>query len=497
MKIFIDPISTQDPHLCSAHFKAHTMMKYMLEKHKDVFFYYLLPKPDGSFGCDWEIDKSFLLDDPRVRYVKIPASHDRMIEYYRWRPEYEEFVSFDGSLWDWDVLCTGRTHLVPMLRNWVTRSGRAWTRMICILEEMPVMSFKPRVRKVSNEHADLLALTSYLSSDKTYMFSFHSGAEVVRVARKFYSPSNVRLIESKVQTASSRICEEPVLKSVEYVRAVADHSKKFVSGYTHRLSGNTNRREPILDLFKRQWVMHSNSKPMDFVCMTNARAAGAYQDDKEWGYVEVSRTKREDFWRRLREEIDCVFSASLDEDYPLSLIEPLLLGVPLILRESPYTHATYGKDYPFYIKGEAQLMGMLAWVYDNYEDAYDKFANWSQTTFTKLIRERNELWFAPMLERDISEFLKSRIETVTDNPGNEIMASIRKRIVKGQPFNIKELIQQAGKDGELRDFGARLDRPRGHTTMAQATDLNSYRLRLMKVDGAVDYSTKTGEMVIE
>ena len=110
MKILFDPIYSGQLTGCSTAFKCKTLVETALHRNKrdDFFFYWMVP-PSLS-----EEEQAWLPQHPNVTYIEFPYLKDRMREYMMFRAELDEVLAFNGTHWDFDVLFTSRTALVPL-----------------------------------------------------------------------------------------------------------------------------------------------------------------------------------------------------------------------------------------------------------------------------------------------------------------------------------------------------------------------------------------------
>lgn len=492
MKILIDPIHTNDPQLCSCNYKMQTMMQAILEAREDVFFYYLIPDDENS--TKWDIDYKWLIQDPRVKYIKIPVDIDRMREYARINSHLEDIFAYNGEYWDWDVLITARSTQIANIRTWATRRNRSWERCIIIDDEFPIMSFKPRANLPSIQTADMQALTGYMSAEKSLIFSYFSREQIIKTARKYFTPSNVRELDKKVVTANSRKFDKFELKNPKFIKDVSSGKKSFKCCYTQRLSGKVDRQDTVLELFEKQWIMHGGKDNIEFICTTNARVADAYQHIK---HLNVKRCNRDEFWDTMRNEAALIFAASEDEDYPLSLIEPVVLGVPIIILDTPFVQPTFGKDYPFLCKSVPQMYTYIREFYHDYEGMYAKFAEWHKNSFTPMMEERNNDYFVPTVLETIAqheEVLKEKYGGKTNEVVDLILEYAQ---VKGlTEFTMEEALKYLDEEGKLNHLFDVYKKDRLGLSFSIGTNFNSYRQMLMYSHG-VKNNEKIGGLSLQ
>jgi len=474
------------------------MIRYLLERRDDLFVYYLLPDPETS-GGSWTIDHDWLIRDPRVRYVPVSVDPDRMKEYARVNADIENAVAYNGPLWDFDVLLTARSTQVPTLRMWMSRSNRAWTKAIVIDDEFPIMSFKNRVCQPDPRSGDLLALTGYMAADLSLIFSFASTRLILKEARSWFPPSRVRELSDRLVAASSIRVDQVHTRSAEQVKAVAAHERPFAVAYTQRVSRRKSERtskEPALSVFLKQWVYWGGRRPIRFLLTSNSRVTEDYEKHE---HLEVKRCPREEFWRVMREEADLILALSDDEDYPLSLIEPVMLGVPGVFNRAAWSEATFGKDYPFLVSGESEAYAVLKAFYEDYEGMYAKFRAWSEDVFALMMAERNDRWFPLLLDEFLDRFEQGLAERIGrtgtgESDENEVVAGVLDW-ARGKPdFLFADALKGLHEAGTLRHLYTVYQRSRHRTSYSMGTAWNEYRLKLKYRHGLRDAGAATGHL---
>lgn len=489
MKVLIDPIYTNDPDKCSCCFKMQSLVKHVLSQRDDVFFYFLIPeKKEGSMGT-WDVDESWFFNHPNVEYIKIPTDSDRMKEYWMLSPELEDCVAFNGKLWDFDLLITARHMMVPIIKAWLGRNGLTHLKKVVIEDEFPVMTFKPRALTPYSEDQDFHAINCYYQADRTYIFSFYSKKHMMAAAKKFLSPSIYRALDEKIVQVSSVEINTFELKSKKYIKSVASHEKDFVLSSPVRI-GNPSFYWPVLDVFEKQWIRHGGKK-IKFMLTQNTRHVESI--NAKYKFLKAIRCKREQFWDMMRNEVDVIMCMHPDLDYPLSLIEPLYLGVPAIIQRAQYTDETFGADYPFYANNVKEAYALTKAFYDDYEGMYAKFAKWHTESWVPLLKSRNALWFPLLFMKD----LKAHEEHLAEYVGrktkeNEIVKLVMEEVGKKKEFVLDDIIQKLIDKKKLNSMAQVFKKERRMIPVAMATDYNLLRLRIIYDHGFKDASVKRG-----
>jgi len=497
MKVLIDPIHTNDPQFCSANYKMQTLMRWVLEQRSDVFFYYLLPDPELSHKS-WATDHDWLLQHPNVRYVPVPCSHDRMHEYGRINPVLEDALAYKGELWDWDVLLTGRSTMAAVMRMWMTRAARSWQRRLLVADDFPIVSFKKRVFQPDRAAGDLLALTGYMAADRSYIFSMASRALILNEARKWLAPSRVKTLEGKLVTAISRTfdvvrCKDEAVVQATAARALALPPRPLTVACTQRLSGKVDRNDDVLDTFFRQYAYHGGEGRLRLLLTSNSRVVDRYETER-FSHLEVKRAPREEFWRLMREEVDLIVAISNDEDYPLSLIEPVTLGVPLIIGDAPYVRPTFGKDYPFIVNGPVEAYAQLREFALDYAGAYEKFRQWHEAWFQPEMQRRNALWFGHLFLDDLEahrQLLDQRYASSTNRVVDDLTDWAGRH--GKTAFTMAEALRELDREKRIGHLYTVYCKSRAATSLAMTANFNEYRQVLIHGRGWRDASITVGD----
>lgn len=491
MKILIDPIYTNDPHFCSWSWKMKVLLEYLLPRHPDLFVYYCLP---GNLEGrdDWEISKEWLLPADRVEYIDVPAYADRMMEYQRLDPKLHQMLGFYGPRWDWDILITARATQTPVMRALSVSIGAnaGWSKRIIVVEDMPVMSFKKCVGQSAPKTQDIAAITGYLAADANLFQSFWEKDAMLRVARQYLSPSTVRELADKSFDSSSIQFKECVFKADALIAQTQSHEKPFTIGYTQRFEAIHRRSNDVMDVFMKQWVMHSGKTPVRVVATSNSMGGKVTIDE----CIEVLRPPREEFWRMMREEVDVVLVMSIDDAYPLSLLEPIFMGTPVVVLDVPYARASLGADYPFYIANVTEAYGTIRAFHEDYPAMYSKFRAWAEKKFTPLMTARNDQWLPLQVEQQIELFTAAANEGTKDSwVENSIVQILRE--LGGDEFTVMETLKEAGEKKLLRHLDQKLkENVEEGRRLVFMTDWNRFRLTLQYGLGYKDASVKTGHL---
>lgn len=492
VKLLFDPIVTNDPRFCSMVFKMQEASRYLLKTRDEVFIRFLLPD-DQEPGANWVIDQDWLLQDPRLEYVKHSVWRDRMKEYYRFSDQLNFLTRFNGPLWDTDIVVTARIPAVAhILANLTSmRRRRVWSRKVVTVEDMPVLNFKLCVTQSQPAVQDLQHVCGYLAAHRNLFFSFWEKDAMLQVAREWLSPSRVRALAAKSFDSSPIQVQGVKLKPADFVQSTATRDKPFTVAYTQRFEAVHRRSVDVMRLFERQWVYRGGKHKMRFISTSNSRATDMV-GDVDTDFIEFKRPPREEFWRMMREEVDVVVVMSIDDAYPLSMIEPLLNGTPCVILGAPYARKTIGADYPFFCDGEQTAYGLVKAFFDDYAGMYATFARWSKEKLEPLMLARNQTWFPLHLNQMIDQHIEDcRVGIGKVQVENALMDLLMAR--GGDEWHFEELVKRLYKAKEVGTLAEQLvGRTRMLLTSSFATCINDFRLRLIYNHGYKDAGVAPG-----
>jgi hypothetical protein len=325
------------------------------------------------------------------------------------------------------------------------------------------------------------------------MFSMASRGMLLTEARKWLAPSVVRQLEKKIVSATPIQFATPTPKSMDYVESVASGKKQFTCALTQRLSGKIDRRDAVLEAFEKEWIRYGTTQSRIIVTTNSPTVVEAYKDKKP--FAEFMRCNRELFWKIMKEEADVCFSCSTDEDYPLSLLEPLAMGVPAVLWKAEYVPATYGESYPFIVSTDIQMFGMIQAFKDDYKGMYARFLDWFNGWFVPTMSQRNDLWFVPQVVADVKVH-DQRLATALQDKADQSVVSLLDKWGRehGNEIRFGDALVDLEKQGKVAHLGDLYHRNREMISYAMGTSWNTYRQGLIHSCGWVDASQETGHL---
>jgi hypothetical protein len=454
-----------------------------------LFFYWLVP--------EWVTEDEFAAypQDDRVRYVKVPQHKDRTKEYLTFRDRMDQLLAFNGELWDFDVLLTVRTGLVPLMRLIATsprQCGQTWLKQFWVVEEMPLMDFKPTVMTIDEEVQDRFTLNGYMAADRVWMISYHEKGQALTRAREFFSPSQVKKLDAKInQAVTSQFTDFQLKTPADFF--CPKNGKPFCIAHAGRME-KANRIDEINDLMVKQFVM-KGTKVRLLVC-TQSRVVRSFDQS----VVEVKRASRDEFWSLAKYDMHVLLKLSTESGFNLTLLEPIMFGVPAIVCRAPWSSGLLGQNYPFLVNNETQAYGLVNAFYDNYAEMYERFRVWHET------------WFVPTYKRRFSEDLlyegltKAADAFLAEVParyaklypgraGSTIIKTIADHVADKQEFVLFDAVRELAEAGNFSMLGQKTDpNDRDRRNLIWSTPWNDIRVTFKHLLGWEDASTTVGHL---
>ena len=501
LKILMDPIYSGLLTGCSSAYKCKTLIQHARKQGRDWFFYWLVP-PNLS-----EAEKAWLPTDPNVRYIEYPYLKDRMREYSLFRKELDQILAFNGDFWDFDVLFTSRTSMVPVARSVMSSPRQKGLghklKKVMVFEEMIVLDTRPTVAKSDVLAQELMTLSGYLASDVTYLVTEKEQREIVQTARQYFAPSRVLEMQKKFTRISQLDTPPPQMKHEKF---------RFVKGarpmcltFSGRMEKSASNLHEVFDVMDKQWIMKGDLQLKTLICTVSQ--ATPLPPPK---HTEVRIASREQFWQAAREEMDVMLVLHRDAEFSLSMVEPMIFGVPLIIIDQDWSRSVWGDQYPFYAKGFTEAYGLVQAFYDDYEAMYAKFAFWLMGVFAPRCLPGGDL--SVSLYEKATEFLAAHEEFLehevafegTDKnfaslfrnrKDNAIFQKfVQKALEKGE-FVMFDLIREMGKDGDFELMQRKTEAgDRDARRIVFSTPFNEWRLMLKAYYGFRDASPALGHL---
>lgn len=448
MKVLFDPIYTGKVHKCASAVKFRRLAEALLSQ-SDAFIYWCIPDWIDQDGMDW------LPTDPRIKYIALEQSKDRYKEYRRMSPERENVFSYLGDYWDWDVAVTNRTSMVPTLNavsNFHSRKS-ADLKPILIIEDFPLMEFKIAAAINPTQEQDMYTVLGYQTALQTYICAYWEKALIIESARAYLSYAEIRKLGQRIiECHPFTLSDRPVLKTQEFVST--QPSRPFTIVFAGRMV-NGHKFDKIFSIMGNNWILKSQEREIRAVVCTQSASEGLVDVPD---YVKVNHFGRDEFWAFMKGEASVGLFFSAEEDYSMSLIEPLMLGVPYAVYKAPWAVASLGEDYPFYFRSEQEAYTVVKAFYDDYITNYLLFAKWHTEKFRPLLAQRDEITI-PSMVLQVLKNTEQRIAGTEVQTAPESVPQLLIGQLSEQPRSIPEMVEEAAKVHPIRSLADKLQKP--------------------------------------
>ncbi|MEY9560440.1 glycosyltransferase [Sinorhizobium fredii] len=495
LKVLLDPVYSGLLTGCSSAYKCKALVETVLLKQKrtDWLFYWLVP-PALS-----EAESAWLPQHPNVRYVEYPYLPDRMREYSLFRKELDEILAFNGSFWDFDVLFTSRTSMVPVARS-VMSSPRQKTighklKKVMVFEELILLDHRSTVAKSDVLAQELLTLSGYLNADVVYLVTEKEQRGIVETARQYFAPSRVIDMVGKFQRVSQLDTGPARLKEEKF--RFRRGERPLCLTFSGRMEKSAANLHEVFDIMDKQWIMKGDLELKTLICTVSQATPLAPPE-----HTEVRVASREQFWKAAREEMDLMLVLHRDAEFSLSMVEPMVFGVPLVVIDQDWSRSVWGPKYPFYANGYTEAYGLVKAFYDDYEPMYQRFADWLMAEFAPRCQPGGDLSIS--LYDKVVEFLTAH-EAYLEGDGfaqlfagrkdNQVFQTFVAKALERGEFVMFELIREIGADGDFELLQQKTkpgDRDRRRIVFS--TPFNEWRLMLKAYHGFEDASTTVGHL---
>lgn len=418
----------------------------MAQRH-DLYIYWAIPK-----GLPEKI-RSEYEEHERIKYIEIEQNwRDRNVEYRRLPAEYSRILRNDGECWDWDVMVTVRTPLIPNIRAIassyrIPKSSRK-KKILCI-EDMMVCTKKPTVAMGDYEAQDIMLLSGYIASDVVLCPAYHQKRWALDIAREHLSASHIRDLMYKFREVS-HLCLDDYKQRGLKTKFKYDGKRKMNVAFVGRLERFGMRLDSMNSILGNSFILHSD-KIHPFICTITEGEAFV-----DTAAIEVRHPKQKEFWKICREEMDLTLAFSIDVELNMSKLEPTLFGVPTVVIRAPWSEAMFGEDYPFLVKTETEAYGWVKAFQDDYEKCYgmfsDWFNNWFIPTYTK--REKEDGMY-DILVAETLNYNETLLKHVSDSfEHNAFVSDVASCMEVGKVFTLDSLLSDMVKAKKME--GAQL-----------------------------------------
>jgi hypothetical protein len=416
MKILIDPVYTGLPSTCSTSYLAWQIISDLIEWRDDIFFYILVPEQLRG-------------DEDQERYWDQHKDRVTLINYaYRFRDRMQEMFKFNDQMqriiwpapgenknWDFDAVLTSR---LPQITNFRVTTGRMVSadhgsyQAVFAMDEMPIFKFRDTVSWTGRGELDLMSLNSYLSANGVIVNNLWTKDNVVKLAKKYLSPSKVAQLRGNVREAV------PVkLQSLRVKQDKIKQPDETIVAFCGRITGTRNFVEAS-DLFRQHFMFTPGKSPAKFVLSTQSASKGAAKIT-DVDFIEVQENSREEFHEFLVNEAHVVVNLSTVEDFSLSTYEPLLNGVPVILPARDWADFV-GPEYPFRAKDHVAAYALVKMFINDYPGMYMKFRDWAEDHWEKVVQSTANTTTSEVLIDMLTAHEKHLDERIHDGMGGRL-----------------------------------------------------------------------------
>lgn len=488
LKILLDPIYSNPLPSCSTAFKCKAIVEAAHAHGRDDWFFYWIVRPDLT-----DAEREWLPQTPNVRYLPLFSYKDRLREYLRFPDALDQIIAFNGDVWDYDVLWTVRSEQIPTMRAVMSAprqnaTGRKLKKIVAC-EEMILLDYKDSIALSDIPAQELMTVSGYLAADMVTIQTRKERSAIIHRARQYLSPSKVMELNSRLREVVPMTQTEMETKPPE---VQPDGKRPFCLGFAGRVEKVAASLEDLYKAMEYGWIMPGDTAFRVVMCTQS----------KSWTlspppFVDIRRATREQFWTACRTEMDVQLIMHRDGEFGLSLIEPMMLGVPQIIVDKPWAHEIWGKEYPFFAQGFDEVLGIVRAFQEDYAGMYAKWHHWRNTYWREAITTGR---YSVNMHENLYRFCLEHEERL-DGPETRDLFKDR----KNNP-HFQKLLEQAHKMGDftLFDLIRATDgidafkeklAPNDRDTRRLVFSTPWHEMRLMlKHEGFVDASVETGHL---
>lgn len=441
LKILLDCVVTAgNPASCSTNIQYITFVNRVLAHRQDVFFYWLIPDYISE-----ETEKAAYPQHPHIRYKRVPQHRDRTKEYLTLSKELDTSLAFNGDMWDFDIVLTMRTGLMPMFKMLAIapRSYKmTWLKQFWLIEAMVLMDFKPTVMTFDPDTKDRFTLCGYLAADTVWLTSQVDKPEITRRARELFPPSTVMELEKKITPVGYGNYQDPISKDPADFPD-PENGKPLCIAHAGRME-HANKIVEINKLMVSNFAMLGDK--VELLVTTVSDALKVFDTD----VVNMRQASRDEFWELAKTKMHVLINLAEESGSALSVLEPMMLGVPAIIGPRRKTEQTLGADYPFIVDNITQAYAMVRMLYEDYPTMYAKWVEWQQGAFKKILHYRMiDQGIYNLMDRRVSEFDEVRARFTKEKEGkadNKFVKDVLAHVEGRDEFVlydvVKEMVEQ-------------------------------------------------------
>ena len=162
----------------------------------------------------------------------------------------------------------------------------------------------------------------------------------------------------------------PAKRISSYANEVNKYDK-FTCVFSARFNSN-KQWDKILEVYEDIFRMGR-----DVQIKAVATTASPADLDKRFSKVEFIPTQSYEDYVDLISRSHVAVSMSLDEGFSFGWSEHICTGNPVLLPNKSWALGLVDDKYPYLYNSEVELIAMLKWVYDNYEEAREKMSKYA------------------------------------------------------------------------------------------------------------------------
>ena len=341
------------------------LVHYMRKAHDDVFFYICFPRMGKTNYRDhWQFankDPDSLFNYAGVKIVFLDMYTVSQSEMVMMTKEFwDEFNEITGKHY-YDVVLNERPELAPILRKLVGHPldlRGIKNPIVNTIQQIP-----DRDRKAYIEDEYLMAAGSLVG--RTYFQSPHHMEKFRKTIGYHLSPSLMLEFDKRARVIPMGIdLDELTALKEKYW----DEKPKTIGISFSRKMYNFIKYEQSLDLLDRCYKSGRNVR----VNVITPSSAIKHMPDGFEKYAKVMRgTGRHEFLEVNAKENHVFIVHSPWEDFSMTTVEQLGLGLIGILPNLPWARYLVGDDYPFLFDDNNEALAMLKFCADDYQKAFD------------------------------------------------------------------------------------------------------------------------------
>jgi len=361
---------------------------------------------------------------------------------------------------------------------------------------MIILDSRPTVAKSDILAKELLTLSGYMTSDVTYLVTAKEQAEIVQTARQYFAPSRVIEMQKKFKRVSQLDTGPARLKEEQF--RFKRGARPLCLTFSGRMEKTSSNLHEVFDIMDKHWIMNGDIAMKTLICTVSLATPLTPP-----AHTEVRIATREEFWRAAREEMDVMLVLHQNAEFSLTMVEPMVFGVPLVVIDQDWSRSVWGPKYPFYAKGYTEAYGLVKAFHDDYEAMYAKFAKWLMEEFAPRLQKGGDLSIS--LYDEAVRFLEKHEAWVKAEDGlgalfagrkdNAIFQTLVAKAVEKGEFVLYDLIRELASDGEFEIMGQKTEPgDRDRRRIVFSTPFHEWKLMLKSFYGFEDASTTVGHL---